>query len=329
MKVRSQWERGTTYIDGMEIAFNDFLADVPDVIAYRLLVYGDYTVVGKKWRPLDQCKRLLMIRGGGLGDVLLTHCVRLAFKRRNPKALITLLCDSKYRGMVQFDPTLDGTIKIGMLEPNRYDHIINMNNCEFQPAFVTAHKASLLGMSAGIKIEETDKKLFYRTVKAERKWAKRVLGSNGNFVGVVLRSTCDSKHMPYGRTKQTCHELVRRGLTPVIFDHHKKTGGKFPGVDARGRYNVRECASLIERCATILTPDTGFLHLATALGGPVVAYFGSIGHKLVLTQKNIITVTPKVDCYPCNSFGCPAGHKDCLKYDPKYLADVVAKVAKK
>ena len=49
---------------------------------------------------------------------------------------------------------------------------------------------------------------------------------------------------------------------------------------AAGEFSPRETAALMERCATVITSDTGPMHLAMAVNTPVVALFGLIQSSL-------------------------------------------------
>ena len=49
---------------------------------------------------------------------------------------------------------------------------------------------------------------------------------------------------------------------------------------AAGEFSPRETAALMERCATVITSDTGPMHLAMAVDTPVVALFGLVPSSL-------------------------------------------------
>ena len=55
---------------------------------------------------------------------------------------------------------------------------------------------------------------------------------------------------------------------------------KAPLLIAAGEFSPRETAAVMERCATVVTSDTGPMHLAMAVDTPVVALFGLIRSSL-------------------------------------------------
>ncbi len=83
-----------------------------------------------------------------------------------------------------------------------------------------------------------------------------------------------------------------------------------PGVavDAAGRLSLRASAALIERCAVLLTNDTGPMHISVAVETPVVAVCGPIAaaHRLPLhdPQTIHIGIEANAGCRPPNRRKC-------------------------
>ena len=83
-----------------------------------------------------------------------------------------------------------------------------------------------------------------------------------------------------------------------------------PGVavDAAGQMSLRASAALIEKCAVLLTGDTGPMHIAVAVETPVVAVCGPIAaaHRLPLHDPNTIHIGIEANagCRPPNRRKC-------------------------
>lgn len=73
-----------------------------------------------------------------------------------------------------------------------------------------------------------------------------------------------------------------------------------------GETTVEQLTNELRECQALLTNDTGTMHLATLLGVPVVAVFGSTEHRLTgpLGAGNIV-VRHHVECSPCFLRKCP------------------------
>lgn len=79
-----------------------------------------------------------------------------------------------------------------------------------------------------------------------------------------------------------------------------------------GRTTLLELLGVLKQCRLLVTNDTGPMHVAAAVGTPVVALFGSSsptwtgpygqGHEVIYKQ---------VECSPCFQKTCPIGYK-CL-----------------
>jgi heptosyltransferase II len=90
-------------------------------------------------------------------------------------------------------------------------------------------------------------------------------------------------------------------------------------VSAAGELNLRASAALIQRAAALVTNDSAPLHLATAVGTPIVALFGPTVPEFGFGPRRLGDVTLGRDglaCRPCSKHGpkvCPLGHHRCMR----------------
>ena len=92
-----------------------------------------------------------------------------------------------------------------------------------------------------------------------------------------------------------------------------------------GQTTLDQLAAELSECALLLTNDTGTMHLATLIGVPVVAIFGSTEPYLtgpLGNAKHIIR--HQVECSPCFLRECPIDFR-CMK--AVSVAEVVAAVS--
>jgi lipopolysaccharide heptosyltransferase II len=77
-------------------------------------------------------------------------------------------------------------------------------------------------------------------------------------------------------------------------------------VDRLGQTTLAQLADELSECALLLTNDTGTMHLATLLGVPVVAVFGSTEPRLTgpLGSGHDV-IRHQVECSPCFLRECP------------------------
>jgi heptosyltransferase-2 len=156
------------------------------------------------------------------------------------------------------------------------------------------------------------------------KWADEFLASQRRWPGrKLVGMLCGAT---YGLAKQWLPErfaeLARR-LTESEIAEFLIVGGpgeielarrvdreaRVPLVNAAGKTSIMQLAALIRRCSVFVSNDTGPMHVADAVGAPIVAIFGPTD--IVTTRPygaghRIITVNP--ECGPCLRRACPTDH---------------------
>lgn len=91
------------------------------------------------------------------------------------------------------------------------------------------------------------------------------------------------KRWPVERWASVARMLADTGISPVfVGDKHdaESVAQIVPGltkgyVDLAGRTTLRELAAVLAHCDLLVTADTGPMHIAVAVGTPVVALFGA------------------------------------------------------
>jgi lipopolysaccharide heptosyltransferase II len=85
-------------------------------------------------------------------------------------------------------------------------------------------------------------------------------------------------------------------------------------VNLAGSTTLRQLGALIKLCCVLLTNDSGPMHIAAAVGTPVVALFGSTNAEVTgpYETKASRVIYKKVECSPCYKRVCPIDFR-CMK----------------
>jgi heptosyltransferase-3 len=106
---------------------------------------------------------------------------------------------------------------------------------------------------------------------------------------------------PEEREAETAHRIVARAAVPVI--------------NLVGQTTLTELAAVLERAALFVGVDSAPMHMAAALGVPVVALFGPSGeHHWGPWGEGHVVVAGQYLCRPCGRDGCLGSKRSyCLE----------------
>jgi heptosyltransferase-2 len=97
----------------------------------------------------------------------------------------------------------------------------------------------------------------------------------------------------------------------VCGEVNRVAGGRC--VDLSGRTSLAQAVDLMSLADTVVSNDSGLMHVAAALDRPLVALYGSSdpGFTPPLNPRSRI-LSLGLDCSPCFKRECPEGHLKCL-----------------
>ncbi len=120
-----------------------------------------------------------------------------------------------------------------------------------------------------------------------------------------------AKRWPYFR------ELAARLAAPVVLLGSKSDAPAAAGIGGRnlvGQTTLDDAIRLIAGASAVVSNDSGLMHVAAALGRPLVALFGSSSpeHTPPMSPRARV-LWLRIECSPCFQRECPLGHFRCMK----------------
>lgn len=129
-----------------------------------------------------------------------------------------------------------------------------------------------------------------------------------------------AKRWPSASYAGLARALMQRGLKVVLFGSKNdapvtsEIAGLAPGaIDLAGQTTLTDVIDLIAAARVSVSNDSGLMHVAAAVGTPIVGVYGSTSPENTppLSDKREL-VWLGLDCSPCHKKECPLGHLNCL-----------------
>ena len=247
----------------------------------------------------------ILREAGGLGDVLCTLPVARAVKEKWPEAKVYYFGLEDYRDVAEHSPDVDVFIPVTMEErrdrdtepdPKVYPYLAAPDLPAFDmtidlwcPAFrYEKEKGHALDRSriesfcAAAGLTPSDYLPRYVMKDEERAWARgwteaQKPGAGDKTIVVGLAPFCTNNNRrdwPAQNWIDLSNTLQKQGATVLVFHTYAAKVKDIPGRKVTGMPIARFAAILAE-CNCLVTPDSGGLHLAAAVGVPAIGLFGS------------------------------------------------------
>lgn len=165
----------------------------------------------------------------------------------------------------------------------------------------------------------------------------RLLAENGlrsgGFVALMPGAEFGpAKRWPSDRYAAFAERMIARGLDVALLGSPKdgavaaEIAAAAPAVtDLTGKTGLDDAVDILAAARLAVSNDSGLMHVAAAVGTPVLAIYGSTAPENTppLTERRAL-IWLGLDCSPCHSRTCPLQHLDCMN---KLDVDRVAEAA--
>lgn len=158
---------------------------------------------------------------------------------------------------------------------------------------------------------------IFPTDDMDRQHVAALLPMDRPFAVLLPATNWPTKRWPIEHFAQLVQPLRERfGFESVLAggSDAMAMSASLPGViNLAGKTNLRQLVALLERAALVIANDTGPMHIAAALGRPLVTMFGPTSPIQTGPYRRIESVVHlDIPCSPCFSRSC--SHQSCLRW---------------
>ena len=307
-------------------------------------------------------KKILIIRFSSIGDIVLTTPVIRCLKNKYPDSEIHFLTKYSFKSVVESNPyikrvwTIQKDVKevISELEKVSFDHIVDLHKnirskqvrlklkasystfskLNFQKWLLTNFKINKMpnthivdryidaGKDLGI-VNDNKGLDFFINPKNE---------VEAPFPDKYIALVIGTAHATKALTSQKTADIIEALSLPVVLiggpgdtDKAEEIIALSDGqvlISTCGDYNIEQSASILKQAELVIAPDTGMMHIASALQKPIISIWGNTVPEFGMypyipqdkAKVSIVEVTD-LDCRPCSKIGfgsCPKKHFNCI-----------------
>lgn len=250
-------------------------------------------------------KRVLIMRSGAYGDLLLASPAIEVFKALNQGVHLTLCCLSSRAQLFDNTSLFDEIIDYPMPVENaqNYDQIIDLGDI-----IETSEKHATDAFADALHVSVLSYKPSFKLTDDEIGYAKRHFNGTRKKVAVQLRAGVANRDYPAHLWQPVLLGLEEAGWEVMLLG----TRGQIPPMPEPLRrpyireiylkdLTFRESAAVIANCDLFIGPDSALLHVAHAVGVKAIGLFGPFHpFQRVREDQPCQTLHGDVACKGCN-----------------------------
>ncbi len=199
---------------------------------------------------------------------------------------------------------------------------------------------------APLGVQYDGRGLDYFPTAAELDAATSLPGLHQPYLALVLAATHHTKRIP----PQRAAEIVAESPHPVallggadvahLAAEVEQLTPEGKTINLVDKLPLRVSIAVLAKAETVITPDTGLMHVAAALRKPIVAVWGNTAPSYgmypwlpqAMQERVAYAEVQGLSCHPCSRIGyasCPLGHFKCMHdQSPHHIIEQAAEVTR-
>lgn len=260
--------------------------------------------------------RVLVVRNGGLGDVLLTLPAVARLREEFPNAGVCYSTSPGLKRLVEHQPVVDKAYTCFEAYDNGpFGYVLDLGYwAERAQANERYHRSDIFAHAFGYP-DAMGYSFGYRVLDHERQWARAQLGDRPT-VAVQVSGSINRRCPPRPWQEELLRRLKTLGHQVLVFGEKREQWGA--EMNFTGQPPVWQVAALVEQACGVVAGDSGILHIGNALNRPTVGLYGPVDPALRVREHPLcrtVSGNEVVGCPPCNDHQLHQceGIPECLK----------------
>ena len=270
------------------------------------------------------------------GELALARRLRLGCQLRQKGYSRAIVIPRSFKAALV--PFLAGIpVRTGYRGEMRYGVINDMRSLDKTVLTQTVQRQVALGLP---KTAEQPPAIPYPELQIDEHNQKRLLGELGlqhdkPVIGLMPGAEYGpAKQWPVAYYQDLAGKLITKGYQVWVFGSEKERAiGEQIGqavnsvANLCGKTQLEDVVDLIALCDSVVSNDSGLMHVACATGRRVIAIYGSSSPAYTPPlSKNAEVIYRYLECSPCFKRKCPLTHTNCLRgIDPMEVLENVLK----
>ncbi len=255
-------------------------------------------------------KKILLMRAGGFGDLILLTPVLREIKLRWPKAHVAVASFKEFAQVFKNLPFVDETIAYPVATEafNTFDaHIAFENAIEKNPRANEIHMTDLFAEIVGLT-NLSNKKPELALTPNEVIWALEAYPRTDGVQRLIVQSGASglARNYPRDQLGAIVGDLLKRnwevflvGRKGEIQTDERENIPNLRNLSAAG-LTFRQTMAVINSADAVLGPDSSIIHVAGAFDIPAIGLYGPFDYKLrTIYSPSVFAIQAHGPCAPC------------------------------
>lgn len=235
-----------------------------------------------------KAKNVILAREVGIGDVLFFSTVATWMKKVNKKCRIVFATKDEHMRILDNHPFIDEVVPYEKIKDKKYTGQFDYG-LHFVPFYrntglvdmdeLKDHSIEII--QGFFNARNWDPTIFYFVKDIECKWAEGYLKNrvkHRKIVTVVVSCQDYKRDNPY--ILDIAKYFSLKGHCVILLNKNK-VNPQYPSIiNLTGQTDIGQAGAIIEKSDLIVTPDTGLMHIAGALGKPIITWCTSFPSKV-------------------------------------------------